>query len=292
MVPSVFDEDEPSSIITQLPRPDLEEAEKAFQELRAGLPRYTDTGEPYPLLDQPQLWELLRIPFSVAVAAAAAIKVEKPGEDEEPSQISPGEEMIAADELVLGLSPERVHEMMELLAKRKARRESGVIAEMPRSLRSAIARELNKPVEKLRTEDLPNVTTLDLSNTEIKDLSPLAGMTGLLKLDLEGTQVSDLSPLAGMTGLKLLDFEGTQVSDLSPLAGMTELQGLYLRDTPVSDLSPLAGMTALQELWLNRTPVSDLSPLAGMTQLQVLVVDEGADTGPLDHIEGLIIHRE
>jgi Leucine-rich repeat (LRR) protein len=62
--------------------------------------------------------------------------------------------------------------------------------------------------------------TLYLSGTDISDLSPLAGLTGMHTLYLIGTKASDLSPLAGLTGLHTLELCGTEVSD----ASVAELQ--------------------------------------------------------------------
>ncbi|RVU21604.1 leucine-rich repeat domain-containing protein [Methylobacterium oryzihabitans] len=41
-------------------------------------------------------------------------------------------------------------------------------------------------------------------NTQVSDLSVLAGLTSLQSLYLMNTQVSDLSPLAGLTNLQIL----------------------------------------------------------------------------------------
>ena len=68
--------------------------------------------------------------------------------------------------------------------------------------------------------------SLDCRWTQVADLSPLAGLTGLQSLDRGWTQVADLSPLAGLTGLRRLECGWTQVADLSPLAGLTGLQSL------------------------------------------------------------------
>ncbi len=131
---------------------------------------------------------------------------------------------------------------------------------------------------------------IDLSNMQVKDLSPLKGLPlGLLKIDrnpisdlsvlkdmplqglyLDDTPVSDLSPLAGSKTLLELALSRTKVSDLSALKG-TPLKALYLEETPVKDLSPLAG-SQLQVLHLSKTAVSDLSPLkdAPLQQLNLL----------------------
>ena len=48
---------------------------------------------------------------------------------------------------------------------------------------------------------------------------------------LENTQMSDLSQLAGMKRMKAIYLRYTQVSDLSPLVGMNGMQKLDLRPT-------------------------------------------------------------
>jgi Leucine-rich repeat (LRR) protein len=136
---------------------------------------------------------------------------------------------------------------------------------------------------------LDGLRDLDLSNTQLTDISDLRELGGLTELRLSNTQVSDLSPLAGMTGMTGLWLDNTQVSDLSPLAGMTRMMGLWLDNTQVSDLSPLAGMTGMRVLWLDNTQVSDLSPLAGMTGMTGLSLGntQVSDLSPLAGMTGM-----
>ncbi len=92
-------------------------------------------------------------------------------------------------------------------------------------------------------------------------------------VDLRNTQVSELSPLAELKSLEHLWLHNTQVSDLSPLAELKNLETLYLYNTPVSDLSPLAELKSLERLQLRNTPVSDLSPLVELKNLVLLSFD-------------------
>ena len=71
----------------------------------------------------------------------------------------------------------------------------------------------------------------------MRDVGPLAALTGLKSLDLWGTQVRDVGPLAALTGLQSLDLCSTLVSDMGPLAALTDLQSLNLRRTQVSDVA-------------------------------------------------------
>jgi Leucine-rich repeat (LRR) protein len=134
-----------------------------------------------------------------------------------------------------------------------------------------------------------DLTNLDLGETAVTDLSPLAGLTHLTELRLYKPGVGDLSPLAGLTNLTNLDLGETAVTDLGPLAGLTNLTNLDLRKTDVCDLGPLAGLTNLRWLVLGETPVTDLSPLAGLTNLMGLTLRKTgvSDLSPLAGLKNL-----
>src|SRR5437588_1443823 len=68
-----------------------------------------------------------------------------------------------------------------------------------------------------------DLTTLDLSMTEVTDLAPLKELKNLSKLYLGYTRVSDLGPLKDLKDLTELGLNGTRVSDLEPLKGLKNL---------------------------------------------------------------------
>jgi internalin A len=121
------------------------------------------------------------------------------------------------------------------------------------------------------------------------DLSPLAGLQGLLRLVLWETVVKDLSPLAGLQSLQSLNLAFCHhVRDLIPLAGLQQLRRLVLSNTGVTDLAPLAGLQELQTLLLSGTGVTDLAPLAGLQELRYLYLSGGVtDLSPLAGLQGL-----
>jgi internalin A len=138
--------------------------------------------------------------------------------------------------------------------------------------------------------ELVGLRRLFCVKTQLRDLTPIAGLTALRALRLDRTQVADLAPIAGMTALQTLRLSGTQVADLAPIARMTALQSLDLNSTQVADLAPIAGMTALKSLDLNNTQVADLAPIARMTGLTSLVIDgcPVVDLRPLRGLRGLV----
>lgn len=91
--------------------------------------------------------------------------------------------------------------------------------------------------------------TLDLSGEKFHALTHLppeiARLTALRSLDLRQTAVADIAPLAHLTALQRLFLNQTAVADIAPLARLTALQDLSLELAPVADLRPLAGLNRL-----------------------------------------------
>jgi hypothetical protein len=136
-----------------------------------------------------------------------------------------------------------------------------------------------------------NLDTLHLEGHNIRDLSPLVGLTNLTMLWLQYSEnkISDLSPLAGLTNLTTLGFPSNEIIDISPLASLANLTYVYLDDNQISDVSPLATLTSLIELYLPDNQISDISPLAHLTNLTTLGLDGNQikDISPLASLNNL-----
>ena len=117
---------------------------------------------------------------------------------------------------------------------------------------------------------LSKLTTLDLSGTQVSDISALGQLGQLTTLDLSGTQVSDISALGQLGQLTTLDLSGTQVSDISVLRQLGELTTLKLSRTQASDISVLGQLGQLTSLNLWDTQASDISALGQLRQLTSL----------------------
>ena len=104
---------------------------------------------------------------------------------------------------VLALTVE-AEEARQLLASRE-RAERSIDREKSADIvEQAIRKRLNKNTGEITRKERESITELNLSVTDLTDLTPLAGLSGLQSLDLSSTQVSDLTPLAGLSGLKEL----------------------------------------------------------------------------------------
>jgi len=73
-------------------------------------------------------------------------------------------------------------------------------------------------------EQLINVRTVYLSETNVSDLGPLGSLNGITLLDVSSTKVTDIEALRNLKLLKELNIENTGVSDLSPLALASKLK--------------------------------------------------------------------
>jgi Leucine-rich repeat (LRR) protein len=115
--------------------------------------------------------------------------------------------------------------------------------------------------------------TLNLNNTQVSDVSALAACQSLHTLYLEKTQVSDVSALAACQSLHTLNLRSSQVSDVTALASCPSLHTLILRETQVSDVSALGLCQSLHTLDLQYTQVSDVSALASCPSLHALYLE-------------------
>lgn len=104
------------------------------------------------------------------------------------------------------------------------------------------------------------VMDLDLGRQKtVSDLSFVRGMP-IRNLDLGNTNVADLSPLAECPTLRVLNVSGTRVRSLHPIARL-KLQTLDIAETDITDLRPLQYMTTLRSLRLSTTSIANFTPL-------------------------------
>jgi internalin A len=109
---------------------------------------------------------------------------------------------------------------------------------------------------KLADRQLKTLITLNLSENQISDVKPLAGLTNLTILGLGRNQISDVKPLAGLTNLIELSLSENKIIDVKPLGGLTNLTYLFLLNNQISDVKPLAGLTNLTNLDLGDNPIA------------------------------------
>lgn len=115
-----------------------------------------------------------------------------------------------------------------------------------------------------------DVTELDLSGKDIRDISVLEKCTQLQTLNLKDNSISDLSPLEELDNLTWLCLWNNDISDVSSLGVMTQLTYLDLEDNEITNINPLSSLTNLTELYLHDNDLSSLTALSSLTNLKKL----------------------
>lgn len=104
---------------------------------------------------------------------------------------------------------------------------------------------------------------LDMSGTDVDDLSVLKTIPTLHKINMEGCKmVTDLSELQGLTNITWLNLKSSEVTSLNPLQGIPLTYLDLSNNKKIKDLTPLEGDT-LEWLSIEKTSVLDISALNG-----------------------------
>ena len=154
------------------------------------------------------------------------------------------------------------------------RGETGLLPDVPltkeKMLRLASLDVNDKSISDITgLEFATNLRELNMSNTPITDLRPIANLINLVELRMRRPgsvppTTLDILPIANLINLEVLAIEGHGISDISMLANFTKLRRLYLENNHIEDFSPLAGLTRLRELQIRGNPIKDLMPLSGL----------------------------
>lgn len=104
-------------------------------------------------------------------------------------------------------------------------------------LEKLIRDKLGIPTGTLNYSDLKNITSLDLSNQGITDITGIENCVNLKSLDLSYNQITSVEPLLKLYNLKDLNLSHNKISDISYLSNLVSLNELNLSDNDISVLS-------------------------------------------------------
>ena len=82
---------------------------------------------------------------------------------------------------------------------------------------------------------MTQLNNLDISNTSIRDLSPIESLKELQSLNISGTSITNLQVLEQMENLCELYCSNTEISDLNPLKGHHKLSKIYCDNSQIGD---------------------------------------------------------
>jgi len=121
---------------------------------------------------------------------------------------------------------------------------------------------------------LADLSSLNISGTQVADLTPIRNLSELVKLNLSHTKINQLTALKYAIKLEELKLNHTLVTDLSPLMKLTNLKRLEVKDIPIAEFSFMESLTTLQVVDLSQTQIRELSSFENLTQLIELNLSE------------------
>lgn len=117
---------------------------------------------------------------------------------------------------------------------------------------------------------LPDLTTLNLENCGISNISALSGLAKLTTLKLANNSIGDIAAISQMTHLEILSLGHNALSSLSGLSALASLRELDVSYNVLESVAELVGCTGLQVLDLSHNKLTDVSAvgqLSALTQL-------------------------
>ena len=134
---------------------------------------------------------------------------------------------------------------------------------------------------------ISGIIFLDCSgNREITDLKPLARLRALQKLDCSNTEIKSLEGIEGLSNLKDLNCSNNDnINSLIPVTNLRNLESLNCGNTMVKSLAPIANLMNLRKLDVHFCTINQIAQLMDLKKLISLNVSQNATLYSLNGIE-------
>lgn len=133
-----------------------------------------------------------------------------------------------------------------------------------------------------------DVTELDLSGCDVRDITLLSVCTKLKKLDLSDNSISDISALVDLPELTELDISNNRISDISPLMSVSKLEYLNISGNRIKSVAAIQDLTKLKELNCSDNELSSIAAIGRLTNLNTLWLDNiGLEDSDLEELYDL-----
>ncbi len=139
---------------------------------------------------------------------------------------------------------------------------------------------------------LSEVTSLNLADSYVTNISGLEYCTALQSLELQGNAISNISPLANIGTLEYLDLRSNNIQSVPNLSNLTSLQTLRISQNYIKEISGLAGLN-ITDLDISYNQVSDIKSLSTILNLSELDIsyNQVSDISALEALDELTILR-
>lgn len=119
-------------------------------------------------------------------------------------------------------------------------------------------------------ENLRYLEKLDLSNSQLKSLTPLKHLTALKTLNLSSANIFVIDDLSKLVNLESLDLSNNSIEDSSALSSLSKLKKLNLAKNNISSMGFLKRLIHLEELDVEANLLSTVPSLHNLSNLKIL----------------------
>jgi len=138
------------------------------------------------------------------------------------------------------------------------------------NLENVIRKMVDKPKEKIYANDVKDITVLDATGKNIKDLLGIENLVNLKRLHLEKNSISNIEPLRQLTNLEELYLDNNDIRDINALENIISIENLSLSSNRIEDISDLKDLKNLEKLKLDSNDIMDIGPLAEINKLKYI----------------------
>lgn len=137
---------------------------------------------------------------------------------------------------------------------------------------------------------LRDLKFLDISNTQIVELSPISNITFLSHLNIANTPTKDIQFIKYSDRLTYLDISNTEINDISELNNLKSLTTLRALQTPILSFGVLNSFESLKNLNLSGSGFNNLSNIQELSHLAELDISSNylINFELLAELEGLV----
>ncbi|WP_226529247.1 leucine-rich repeat domain-containing protein [Metabacillus niabensis] len=111
------------------------------------------------------------------------------------------------------------------------------------ALKRAIKQQLGIQTDEISVKDIESLTELDASYQNIKNLTGLEKAVNVTKLNLSGNEFKNVDSLKNLTKLETLDISLTNVTDLTSLAALISLRNIDISYLELNTILPLKDLS-------------------------------------------------
>lgn len=122
------------------------------------------------------------------------------------------------------------------------------------------------------SQNLTNLTKLELYDNQIEAIIPLPSLTSLKILDISFNAIREMAPVASCPLLEELYIAQNKLRKIEGLENLTNLRTLDLGANRIREMQGLSACTNLESLWLGKNKIEEIAGIEGLTKLRQLDV--------------------